>query len=326
MRRRTFVFAVGVATIAPGLSRAQKPPSITIGYLSASSQEAEAEGLAVFRNGLERSGYVVGRNIAIEYRWAAGRYDRLPAMATDLVQHRCALIVATGGSAAALALKAATSVLPVVFVIGTDPIASGVVASLSRPEGNLTGVTSYSHDLSEKRVEIIRDLVPSAKRIALLVNRTNAMAEPAVRHLVMKASMNGPKLDLVNASTDGELIDAFAGFNSTRTAAIVVFADPFFTTRRELIVEMAARYGLPSIYDSREFAAAGGLISYGTSPTYGHRRAAIYASRILQGARPSDLPVERPAAFELVINLKTVKTLGVTIPPSILARADEVIE
>ena len=327
MRRPVRAFLFGIIAITFSFAVEAQPSTVPIvGYLSGSSQDADAEGVAAFRRGLEQSGYVEGHNVAIEYRWADGRYDRLPALAVELVRRGSKLIVTTGGTVATLAAKAATSETPIVFAIGSDPITSGVVTSLNRPEGNLTGVSLFSHDLSEKRLELIRELIPGLNNTGLLVNRTNAMADTAIRHVVMRAGMSGSQLHVVSASTDAELDAAFGSFAGSQIAGIVVFSDPFFAARRGRIVELAARYKLPAIYDTREYAAAGGLISYGIHPTDGHRHAAVYAAKILRGAKPADLPVEQPTKFELVINLKSTKALGLAVPAVLLARADEVIE
>jgi putative ABC transport system substrate-binding protein len=296
-----------------------------IGYLGNSSPSPAAPGLAVFRQGLSETGYVEGQNVAIEYRWAEGRYDRLPAFAADLVDRKVEVIVAGGGVPSALAAKNATSTIPIVFIV-CDPVASGLVASLARPGGNLTGVGVMMTELMPKRLELLSELVPQAGVIALLVNPNNASTERLIRDVQEAAVAKGVRLRILAAGAEGEFETAFAALVQLHAGALVVSADPFFTSQREQLVELASRHAVPAIYEWREFAAAGGLISYGPSLTSVSRQAGIYAGKILKGAKPADLPVQQPTTFELVVNLNTAKALGLTVPPSILSRADEVIE
>jgi putative ABC transport system substrate-binding protein len=271
--------------------------------------------------GLSETGYIDGQNVAFEYRWAEGHYDRLPALAADLVSRKVDVIV-TSGMPSALAAKSATSMIAIVFLIGTDPIELGLVASLARPGGNLTGVTIMSTELMPKRFE----LVPQAGMIALLVNPNNASAEPQMRDVQEAASAKRLQLHILKASTESEIDAAFATLVHLQAGALVVGTDPLFGTRRAQLVALAGHHAVPAIYETREFAAAGGLISYGPSLTGTWRQGGIYAGKILKGAKPADLPVQQPTTFELVVNLKTAKALGLTVPPSILARTDEVIE
>jgi putative ABC transport system substrate-binding protein len=275
---------------------------------------------------LAETGYVEGQNAAIEYRWAEGRYDRLPALADELVKRRVDVIVTQGGIPPTRAAKSATSTIPIVFAVGTDPVGDGLVASLARPGGNLTGVTFMMTELNPKRLELLSELVLQADMIALLVNPSNEGAEPQMRDVQEAARAKGVQLRILKASTEGEIDAAFATFVQPHASALLVGADPFFFSRREKLVALAARFAVPAIYENREYVAAGGLISYGTSLAAANRQVGSYAGRILKGAKPADLPVQQPTTFELVVNLKTAKALGLTVPPSILARADEVIE
>jgi putative ABC transport system substrate-binding protein len=294
-----------------------------IGYLGAGALGPSAANVAAFRQGLSESGYVEGQNLTIEYRWAEGRVDRMPAFAADFIGRKVDVIVATADPAAH-ATKNATSTIPIVFIAGADPVRQGLVASLARPGGNLTGVSFLIIELNPKRFELLRELVPQAKVIALLVNPNNPAIEPIVRQEAARAT--GVQLHILKAGTEREIDAAFASLVQRPAGALLVATDPFFGSRREQIVALAARHAVPAIYEFPEYARAGGLISYGTSLTAIFRQVGIYAGKILKGAKPADLPVVQPTTFELVINMKTAKGLGLTIPPSILSRADEVIE
>jgi putative ABC transport system substrate-binding protein len=281
--------------------------------------------MAAFRQGLSEAGYVEGQNLAIEYRWAEGHYDRLPALAADLVGRKVDLIMASSPPSA-LAAKSATSTIPIVFRSGADPVGDGLVASLARPGGNLTGVSNIADELTPKRLELLSDLVPQARVIALLMNPNNATAERIIRDVQEAARTKRLQLHVLKASSESEIDTAFASLVQLHAGALVVGADPFLTSRREQLVALASRHAVPSIYAWREFAASGGLISYGASLTSAYRLLGTYAGKVLKGAKPADLPVEQPTKFELVINLKTAKALGLTIPQSLLLRADEVIQ
>ncbi len=323
MNRRAMILLLGGSTVWPlGLSAQQKTMAV-VGYLS--SGNAASGPNSAFYQGLSETGYVEGQNLAIEHRWAEGRYDRLPALAADLVGRQVA-VIATLGMPAALAAKSTTSTIPIVFNVGIDPVADGLVASLARPGGNLTGITILSSELMPKRLELLSELVPRHGVIALLVNPTNASAEPQSRDLEKAARAMGVRLHILKASTESEIDAAFASLVQLHTDALVVGTDVFFFSRHEQIVALASRYAVPATYEGRAFAAAGGLISYGPSLTVLNRQLGIQVGRILKGAKPADLPVEQPTKFELVINLKTAKALGLTVPHSILSRADEVIE
>ena len=306
--------------------RAQQKAIPVIGFLNGTSPDAAAPFVAAFRQGLNESGYVDGQNAAIEYRFGEGRDDRLPALVADLVGRNVDVIVAAGGAPLALAAKSATSTLPIVFTGVGDPVALGLVASLARPGGNVTGFSLLSVELTPKRLELVSELVPSAGVIGLLVNPNNPQTEGVVRDVQEAARAKRVELPGLKAGVDSEVDAAFASLVQQQVGALVVQADAFFTSRREKLVALAARDGVPAIYALREFSAAGGLISYGSSLTATYRQAGIYAGRILGGAKPADLPVQQPTTFELVVNLRTAKALGLAVPPSILARADEVIE
>ncbi len=327
MKRRAFIFFLGGATLAwPRAARAQQKAMPVIGYLGGGSPGPSAPFVAAFRQGLSETGYVEGQNVAIEYRWAEGHYDRLPALAADLVGRKVDLIAAGGGPPPALAAKAATSTIPIVFPAIGDPVALGLVASLARPGGNLTGFSDIAVELIPKRLELLSELVPQAKVIALLVNPNNPTAERQMRDVLEAARAKGVLLPILKATTESEIDAAFDSLVELHAGALVVGADVFFFGRREQLVTLASRHAVPAIYMWGEFAVAGGLISYGISYIAVIRQVGIYAGKILKGGKPADLPVTQPAKFELVINLKTAKALGLTIPQSILARADEVIE
>jgi putative ABC transport system substrate-binding protein len=331
MKRREFSTLLGAAatasTVWPPLSAQQKATPL-IGYLANGAPDPPAGGMglvAAFHEGLKETGYVEGQNVAIEYRWAEGHFDRLPAFAADLVGRKVDVIAATGDPAAHAA-KNATSTIPIVFIAGDDPVMQGLVASLARPGGNLTGVSFLIVELNPKRFELLRELVPQAGVVALLVNPRVPVLEHIVTEAQQAARAKGMQLHILKASTESEIDAAFDALVQRQAGALFVATDPLFLMRREQIVALAARHAVPAIYEFRQFATAGGLISYGTSLAAVLRQVGIYTGRILKGAKPADLPVVQPTTFELVINLKTAKALGLTIPPSILSRADEVIE
>ena len=329
MNRRDLMLLLGAALTAAGPLRAQKKTTPVVGYLSTVTASQSAPFLAKFREGLREglreTGYVEGQNLAIEYRWAEDRYDRLPALAADLVAHKVDVIVSGGGSPSALAAKTATSSIPIAYV-SADPVGDGLVASLARPGGNLTGVSLLSRELMAKRLELLSELVPVNRLIVLLVNPTNPGAQRVIEEAHETARTNGTSLRVLNAHNKDEIENAFAALVELHAGALIVHSDPFFTVQRDQLIASAERHAVPAIYHSREFAASGGLISYGASLTGSYRRLGIYVGKILSGAKPADLPVEQPTRFELVINLKTAKALGITVPQSLLARADEVIE
>jgi putative ABC transport system substrate-binding protein len=324
MRRRTFITLVGGAAAWPFAARAQQPAMPVVGFLS--SFTTNPHFVAAFRQGLGEAGYIEGRNIEIEYRWVEeGQYDRLSSAAVDLARRRVALIFA-GPIPAALAAKAATATIPIVFAIGSDPVESGLVASLNRPGGNLTGVGFLAVALASKRLELLRDLAPKIATVGLLVNPSNPNAEPQTKDTQVAATTLGLQFNVLRANSQDGLDAAFLTVARQGTDALVVSADPFFLNQRERLVALAARHAVPAIYIVREFAAAGGLMSYGSNFADAHRQAGLYAGRILKGEKPGDLPVMQSAKFELVINLKTAKAIGLAIPPTLLALADEVIE
>ena len=324
MNRRELLILLGGAMTAARALHAQQKTMPVIGFLGNASPVPAAPSLAAFRQGLGETGYVEGQNVEIEYHGAEGRYDRLPALAAGLVSRKVDLIVARA-DVSALAAKSATSTIPIVFA-GGDPVALGLVASLARPGGNLTGVSILSIELIPKRFELLSELVPQARSIALLVNPNNAYAERIIRDVQETARAKGVQLHILKAAAEGELEAAFSSLVQLRADALFVSPDAFFISLREQITTLASRDAVPAIYDWREFTAAGGLISYGTSLIGIYRQVGIYAGKILKGAKPADLPVQQPTTFELVVNLNTAKALGLTVPPSILARADEVIE
>ncbi len=325
MNRRELMLLLGGAMTAGRGLRAQQKAAPVIGFLGVASPGPYAPYVIAFREGLSEAGCVEGKNLAIEYRWAEGRDDRLPALAIDLVGRKVDVIATAGGPSPTLAAKGATSTIPIVFVSG-DPIGDGLVASLARPHGNLTGVSILVVELNPKRLEMLSELVPRAGIIALLVNPNNPQTERVTLDVEEAARTKGVQLPVVKARTESEIDAAFASLVQLQAGALLVQADPVFTGLREAIVMLAARHAIPAIYPLREFAASGGLISYGASLTGSYRLAGGYVGRILNGAKPADLPVEQPTRFELVVNLKTAAALGLTVPPSILARADEVIE
>ena len=327
MRRREFIALVGGAAVAwPQAVRGQQTSLPVIGLLATGSPESDAARVVAVRQGLSDTGFVEGQNIVIEYRWAEGRNDRLSALVDDLVRRQVSVILPTGGTPAALAAKAATPAIPIVFVVGADPVTLGLVTSLNRPGGNVTGVTILASELAPKLAELVRELVSTPSTVALLVNPANPASEAISQSLHSAANTLGFRLHVVNASTDPELDVVFETLTQLRAGALVIAPDPFFTARCERLAGLVVHHALPAIYAQREFAAAGGLMSYGGGLKDAYRKAGVYTGRILKGEKPADLPVQQSTKVELVINLKTAKALGLTVPASLLARADEVIE
>jgi len=324
--RRDFIALIGgVAAAWPLAAGAQQTPVPVVGFLSAVSEAATVKHQVQFRRGLRETGFVPGQNVAVEYRWAEGQYDRLPGMAADLVRRKVDVIVAQGPPAA-LAARTATTTIPIVFAVGIDPVAAGLVESFNRPGGNATGSTLISGPLGQKRLEILRELVPKAKVVAMVVNPFSPDAPPEIRDVQATARANGLQLSLLNASTAAELDTAFTALETRRPDALLVGGDPFYLVQAPKIIERIDRAGLVAVHAFREFTEVGGLVSYGTNIANTYRQVGIYVGRILKGAKPADLPVLQPTTFELVINLKTAKAQGIDIPPSLHARADEVIE
>jgi putative ABC transport system substrate-binding protein len=328
IRPREFIVTLGSAAAAwPFAACAQQAPTPLVGFVSSRSPHESAYLVSAFRQGLMEGGYVEGQNVTIEYRWAEGKYDQLSALAADLVRHRVAVIVSAGGMVTALAVKAATPTIPTVFIsAGIDPVKAGLVASLNRPGGNVTGVNMLSVALEAKRMQLLHELVPKATLVAILVNPKTPDVETEITDLEAAANTIGWRTHVERAASEAEFETAFDAIARHHADALVVAADPFFTSRREQLTALAARYAIPAIYELREYAGAGGLISYGTSLADGYRQAGVYAGRILKGAKPADLPVMQPTKFELVINLKTAKALGLEVPLHIQQIADEVIE
>jgi putative ABC transport system substrate-binding protein len=327
MDRRTFIGCVAGGLLAvPLVAGAQKPAMAVIGFLCSASPAQWASYVAAFRKGLNETGYVEGQNLAIEFHWAEGQYDRLPALAADLVRHQVAILVATGGPDSALAAKAATAAIPIVFTLGADPVALGFVSSLGHPGGNATGVSIVTVELVAKRLGLLRELIPKATVIAYIVNPNGLNAAAETRRAQEAARSFGQQLHVLRAGDEKEIDAAFASLAQLRAGALLVGTDSFFNARREQFAALALRYAVPAVFEFREFVAAGGLMSYGASLSEVYHQAGVYTGKILNGAKPADLPVLQPTKFELVINLKAAKLLGFTIPQSLLLRADEVLQ
>jgi putative tryptophan/tyrosine transport system substrate-binding protein len=325
MKRREFIALLGGAAAAwPLAARAQQMP--VIGFLHPSSPEAAASRLPAFRQGLREAGFVESENVAIEYGWADGQMDRLPALAADLVRRRATVIVAPGGNAGALAAKAATTTIPIVFLVGEDPVGLGLVGSLARPGSNMTGVNFFTVELAAKRLELLRELVPAVTRVAALVDPNAGNAEATAREVETAARSMGLQIQVLNTSTGREIDMAFAGFARERSDALFVGSGPFFIDRRVQLALLAAHHSVPATYQDRLNAEAGGLMSYGASLTDAYRQIGAYAGRILKGTKAADLPVVQATKIDLVINVQAARVLGLTVPPSLLARADQVIE
>jgi putative tryptophan/tyrosine transport system substrate-binding protein len=327
MKRREFITMVGGAAVVwPIAARAQQPAMPVIGFLSGRTAGESSSVVAVFHHALKQGGYVEGQNVTIEYRWAEGRYDRLPALAADLVRRSVTVIASTGGTAAAVAAKNATASIPIVFGSSDDPVKLGLVASFNRPGGNASGIPFFVSAIEGKRLGLLRELVPDAALIAVLLNPVNPPSDGQRKDVQDLARAMGQRIQIFNASSEREIHAAFGSLVQSRAGGLLVGADPFFNSRREQLVTLAGHYAIPAVYELREFTVAGGLMSYGTSLSEVYWQVGAYTARVLKGERPADLPVVQPTKFELVINLKTAKALGLEVPPTLLARADDVIE
>jgi putative ABC transport system substrate-binding protein len=326
MRRRELMLMLGGAAITSRSLRAQQKTMPVVGYLNSTSPDANAPFVAAFRQGLSEAGWVDGQNMEVQYGWAEGNYDLLPALAAGLVGRKVDVIATSGGDRSAVAAKTATSAIPIVSVIGGDPVAAGLITSLARPGGNLTGVSFLTAELMPKRLELLSEVAPAAKVIALLVNPENPQTEGVIKDMAEAARAKGVQLQTLKTRTKAEIDAAFASLPQPQAGALAVQADPFFIARREQLVALTSSHGIPAIYEWRGFVTAGGLISYGASITGVYRQVGAYVGQILKGAKPAELPVQQPTTFELVINLKTAAALGLTVPQTILLRADEVIE
>jgi putative tryptophan/tyrosine transport system substrate-binding protein len=325
MRRREFITVFGTAVAWLPAARGQQPATTVIGFLSSGSPEAFAPYVVEFRRGLAETGRVEGSALAIDFRWAEGQYDRLPELAEGLVRRGVSLIVATGGFVSAQAARAATASIPIVFTSGFDPVRLGLVSSLNKPGGNVTGVSIFASQLAAKRIGILQQLLPSAA-IAMLINPSNPNASVELEDARTAAALTGQRIRVLNASSEGDFDDLFASFDRERPSALLVSPDPFFVAQRKRLIGLAAKYAIPAVYGERQIVTDGGLLSYGASIADAYRQVGVYAGKILNGAKPADLPILQPTRFELVINMKTAKALGLAIPPALLALADEVIE
>jgi len=327
LNRREFIALLGGTAAAwPLAVWAQQPAMPVVGFLSSRSPNESASAVATFRQSLSEAGYIDGKNLAIAFRWADGHYDRLPALAAELARRQVGAIFATGGNPPAFAAKAATATIPIVFLIGSDPVKFGLVASLNRPGGNITGVTLFTSLLVAKRLELLHELVPTATKVAILVNPNNSNTEPDTEVAQTAARRLGQQLIVLSASSESDIDAAFATLVQQRASALLVNTDAFFLTRRNQLSALAERYATPTIHDLRDYAAAGGLVSYGTNLLDAYRQAGSYVGKILDGEKPANLPVMQPFKFDLVINLKTARALGLEVSPKLLALADEVIE
>jgi len=326
MRRRKFIAVLGGAAAWPLTVRAQQQPMPVVGFLNAASPGPLRQQTVAFLAGLKESGYVEGQNVTVEYRWAEGQYDRLPALVADLVRQQVNVIASGGGAPAVLAAKAATTTIPIVFSLGADPIGLGLIASLNRPGGNITGVYQFTSGLEAKRLGLLHEMVPKATLVAVLINSNFSDAENQLHDVQEAAARLGVQLVIVRANAENDFDAAFSTLVRQRAGALLVCSSPFFNGRREQLVVLAARHAVPAIFEWRDFAAAGGLMSYGTRLADAYRQVGVYAGQILRGAKPGDLPVVQSTKFELVINLSTAKALGIEVPPTLSARADEIIE